>query len=293
MAGLPFGGGKAVVLAAPGQRPDALFESLGRAIHRLAGAYITAEDVGTTVADMQAVARSTRFVSGLKSLNNVAGGSPSPKTAYGVYLSIQEGWRYVSDSNLKGVRVAVQGLGAVGYHLCEHLHRAGARLWVSDLDENRMQRVQQQFAAQAVSAGDILAADVDVLAPCAMGAILNEQTIPTIQARLIAGGANNQLASTEDGERLRKAGILYAPDYIVNAGGIICAASEYLGQGSELQVRQRIEQIPTTLRAIIAQASAQMLPTNIVADRRARERLSKGVPPAGSRVAISPTSAEL
>jgi len=276
MAGLPFGGGKAVVLKPPAPRSESLFEALGRAIDSLGGSYITAEDVGTGVADMQAVARSTRFVSGLTSAKDVAGGNPSPKTAYGVFISLQEGWRYLTGADLAGARVAVQGLGAVGFDLCQRLYQAGAQLFVSDLDADRIQRAQQEFAAVVVSAEDILSADVDILAPCALGAILNVGTIPRISARLIAGGANNQLATVEDGERLRHAGILYAPDYIVNAGGIICAASEYLGEGSEGEVMARIEQIPITLRTIFEQAAADALATNVVADRMAQERLSMG-----------------
>jgi leucine dehydrogenase len=230
MAGLPFGGGKAVVFKRSGLSPDSIFAALGRAVDKLGGLYITAEDVGTTVTDMQVVARSTRFVSGLRSSGDVAGGNPSPKTAYGVFISLQEGSRYLSARNLAGVHVAVQGLGAVGYYLCQLVHQAGARLFVADVDDDRVRRVQREFGAVPVTPEAILSADIDILAPCALGAIVNADTIPRISARLIAGGANNQLATAEDGERLRLAGILYAPDYIVNSGGIICAASEYLGE---------------------------------------------------------------
>jgi leucine dehydrogenase len=291
MAGLPFGGGKVVVLKRPGQRSEGLFAALGRAVNSLGGSYITAEDVGTSVADMQAVARSTRFVSGLTSAKDVAGGNPSPKTAYGIFISLREGWRYLTGTDLAGTRVAVQGLGGVGYDLCRRLYQAGAHLFVSDLDPDCVRRVQQEFAAVAVSAEDILSADVDILAPCALGAVLNPETISTISARLIAGGANNQLATVEDGERLRQAGILYAPDYIVNAGGIICAASEYLGEGSEGEVMARIGQIPATLRTIFEQAAAASLPTNVVADRMAQERLLKGSRP-GNAGAVNPSSGQ-
>ena len=287
MAGLPFGGGKAVVLKRHGARSETLFKALGTAIESLEGAYITAEDVGTSVADMQAVASSTRFVSGLASAKDVAGGDPSPKTAYGLFISLQEGWRYLTGTDLAGVRVAVQGLGGVGYELCNRLYQVGARLVVSDLDADRVRRGQQEFGAMAVSADLILSTDADILAPCAMGAVLNAVTIPRISARLIAGGANNQLAAIEDGERLRQAGILYAPDYVVNAGGIICVASEYLGEGSDEEVRARIERIPATLRAIFKQAAADGLATNVVADRMAQERLLKGFRPRTTR-ALNP-----
>jgi leucine dehydrogenase len=275
MAGLPFGGGKAVVLKRPGGRSQELFAALGRAIDSLGGTYVTAEDVGTTVEDMQAVARETRYVSGLGSSQDVAGGNPSPKTALGVFLSIQEGWRHLGGTSLAGIRVAVQGLGGVGYHLCRHLHQAGARLFVSDLGADRVRHAQRELEAVGVPPETILAADVDILAPCALGAILNKDTIPRISAQLIAGGANNQLASGQDGDRLRDAGILYAPDYVVNAGGIICVASEYLGTGSEAQVRARIEQIPVTLKEIFKKAAADSLPTNTVSDRIAKERLRR------------------
>jgi len=279
MAGLPFGGGKAVVLKRPGGPSGALFEALGRAIDRLGGSYITAEDVGTTVTDMQAVARATPFVSGLAGSHDVAGGDPSPKTAYGVFLGLQEGWRYLNDADLEGVRVAVQGLGGVGYHLCHYLYEAGVRLFVSDLNADRVRKVQQEFEAAVLPPDVVLGADVDVLAPCAMGAILNEDSIPRVSARLIAGGANNQLATPHDGERLRKRGILYAPDYVVNAGGIICVASEYLGEGSDAEVMQRIGRIPTTLREILQKADYETLPTSIVADRMAQEVLSRKARP--------------
>jgi leucine dehydrogenase len=282
MAGLPFGGGKAVVLKRPGLQSESLFLALGRAVNKLGGSYITAEDVGTTVTDMQIVARSTPFVSGIRSSGNVAGGDPSPKTAYGVFISLQGVWRYLTGSSLAGVRVAVQGLGAVGYHLCQLARRAGASLIVADVNADLARRAQKEFDAVAVSPEDILFADTDILAPCALGAILNARTIPLISARVIVGGANNQLATVEDGERLRRGGILYAPDYIVNAGGIICAASEYLGNRSEAEVMARIEQIPTTLRAIIEQASADSLPTNVVADRMAKLRLVEGAQSQGA-----------
>jgi leucine dehydrogenase len=289
MTGLPFGGGKAVVLKHSGQRSQGLFAALGRAVDSLGGCYITAEDVGTSVADMQAVAGATRYVSGLASAKDVAGGSPSPKTAYGVFVSLQEGWRFLTGTGIAGTRVAVQGLGGVGYDLCRCLHQAGAQLFVCDLNPDRVQRAQCEFGAAAVSTDVILSADVDILAPCAMGAILNAGTIAKISARLIVGGANNQLATVEDGERLRQAGILYAPDYIVNAGGIICAASEYLGDGSEVEVMARIGQIPATLRTIFEQAAAQSLPTNVIADRMAQERLLKGSRP-GNAGSADPNS---
>lgn len=286
LAGLPFGGGKAVILEQPGRpRSSELFEAFGRAVDSLGGAYVTAEDVGTTVADMRVIATRTRYVSGLASSPGVAGGDPSPKTAYGVFLGLREGWRHVSGSeDLWGVRVAVQGLGGVGYHLCQRLHAAGARLFVSDLRTERTERAREEFNAVVVAPEVAPCADVDILAPCALGAILNVETIPQISARLIAGGANNQLATASDGVRLRERGILYAPDYVVNAGGIICAASEYLGRGSEQEVLARITRIRETLNEVFERASAEALPTDVVADRMAQERIAQGRSTSGSTV---------
>lgn len=284
LADLPFGGGKAVILKSDRQIDRrAVFEAFGRAVESLAGAYITAEDVGTRVEDMQAIERTTRYVSGLASEHGIAGGDPSPKTAYGVFLGLRETWRHVSgDDDLTGVRVAVQGLGGVGGHLCGHLHEAGARLVVADINADLVARAVQDYGAVAVDAADILQADVDVLAPCALGAILNAASIPTIRARAIAGGANNQLATDEDGLALMMGGITYAPDYVVNAGGIICVASEYLGSGSEEEVLRKIERIPATLRSILERARDSRQPTAAVADKLARERIAAGRKPAAA-----------
>jgi len=278
LAGLPFGGGKAVILEQQGRpRSSELFEAFGRAVNSLGGAYITAEDVGTTVADMRVIASQTRFVTGVASSAGVAGGDPSPKTAYGVFLGLREGWRHVSGSeDLRKVRVAVQGLGGVGYHLCRRLHAAGAQLFVSDLQANRLERAQREFGAVVLAPELALFADVDILAPCALGAVLCDATIPQVSARLIAGGANNQLATARDGAALHERGILYAPDYVINAGGIICVACEYLGQGSEEEVQERIQRIPGTLNEIFERAARTDLATDLVADSMAQERLARG-----------------
>ncbi len=276
LAGLPLGGGKAVILKRPGGASPALFEALGRAIESLGGRYITAEDVGTTVADLQQVARATRYVSGLSAGPGVVGGDPSPSTALGVFLGLQAGWRYLTRRELAGVRVAVQGLGAVGYGLCDHLHRAGARLLIADLATERVERAVRAFGAKALPVDQILTSDADIIAPCALGAVLNAVTIPKLTARLIAGAANNQLATGADGERLRQRGILYAPDYVLNAGGIISVACEYFGERSAAELERRIRQIPGTLLQVFEQAAAESLPTSEIADRMARERLARG-----------------
>lgn len=244
LANLPFGGGKAVIIKPAGDfdRP-ALFAAFGRAVQSLQGAYITAEDVGTTTADMKGMMASTQYVSGIPR-EGAFGGDPSPKTAFGVFVSIDEGVRRVMGrDSLEGVRVALQGLGAVGWHLAEYLHKAGAKLVVADVNAGKVSRAQAEFGATAVSVSEILAADVDVVAPCALGAVLNSTSIPALRARLIAGAANNQLATATDGDALQARGITYLPDYLVNAGGIISVAREYRGEGEETAVMNEVAQI--------------------------------------------------
>ena len=225
MAGLRFGGGKAVIMQTAGfEASDALFERFGEFVDTLGGDYITAEDVGMSVEIMETIARRTRYVSGLPLKSGKAGGDPSPKTAWGIYCGIQAAVKArLGRDDLHGIRVGVQGVGHVGYYLCRLLHAAGATLLVSDLDESRVDR----------------ACD-DVLAPCALGAVLHEGSIPGIRARIIAGGANNQLRSPEDGRRLADAGILYAPDYVINAGGIINVACEYFGDVDDAGVTELV-----------------------------------------------------
>jgi len=276
LADLPLGGGKAVILHTDAQLDrDGLFQAFGAAIDSLGGRYITAQDVGTRSEDMRTIATRTRFVSGLAASSSVAGGDPSPWTALGVFMGLQSAWAFASGKpGLNGVRVAVQGLGGVGANLCRLLHQQGALLQVADVDPARVAQAVAQLGATAVAADEVLAADVDILAPCALGGVLNAVSIPTLRARVIAGGANNQLATPADGETLRARGIIYAPDYVINAGGIICAASEYLGVGSEESVRRRIGEIPTTLQRILRRADEQQRATSAVADEMAEQRIA-------------------
>lgn len=278
VAGLPLGGGKAVIIREPGKPvTEAQFEAFGRVVERLHGAYVTAEDVGVSVADMKCVARSTSYVSGLSSHAGTAGGDPSPKTAYGVYCGIVAAVKArLGLSELKGLRVAVQGLGSVGRHLCENLHKAGAQLIVSDIDTTACNRIRKQFGAEVVSPDEILFQDVEVVSPCALGGIINAQSIPRVRAPIIAGGANNQLATPEDGLALHERGILYAPDYVINAGGIICAASEYLKSASEDAVWLRVAGIEQTLAAIFAESKASGTPPHVIADTLALKRMAQG-----------------
>jgi leucine dehydrogenase len=243
LAELPFGGGKAVIL-----RPEkpfdrqALLSAFGQAVAALNGRYITAEDVGSTTDDMRLVRQQTPFVSGIPR-DGAFGGDPSPKTAYGVFVAIEEGVRCRLKRSLNGVTVAVQGLGAVGAALCAYLHNAGACLVVADVNLTRAQEVAARFGARVVDPDQILFEPADVLAPCALGAVFNATTVPRVQAGIVAGAANNQLATLEDGDRLHGRGVLYLPDFLVNAGGIISVAREYLGTGDEQAVMEEVARI--------------------------------------------------
>jgi leucine dehydrogenase len=294
VAGLPFGGGKSVILATEHTPASpALFEAFGRAVDSLQGRYITAEDVGVSVEDMRAVHNVTRFVSGLPQNGAGAGGDPSPWTALGVFHGIEAAVAaQLAKDSLEGVTVAVQGVGHVGVHLCELLHEAGARLIVADVDKDKLQNLLEQVPAEVVGPRDILFCDADVLSPCALGNVLNSETIPRIRAKVVAGAANNQLASVEDGARLTERGILYAPDYVINAGGVISVAREYLGHSTADQVRREVCRIPGRLQRIFADAQSSAQPTNVVADELARRIVAQGGKPdavnqstAGRRIA--------
>jgi leucine dehydrogenase len=278
VAGLPFGGGKAVIMAAEKTpKSTQLFEAFGRVVQSLDGRYITAEDVGVSIDDMRIVRGETRFVSGLPQSGDSAGGDPSPWTALGVFQGIKAAAAARLDANsLQGIRVAVQGVGHVGQHLCRMLHEAGAELVIADVNNDNLRSVCESMPAELVSPQEILFSDVDVIAPCALGNVLNSETIPRIRAKIVAGAANNQLSMPEDGTRMAELGILYAPDYVINAGGIISVAHEYLGQSSEQQVRSEVSLIPVRLRDIFTEAAARELPTNALADDLARRIVENG-----------------
>lgn len=275
LAGLPFGGGKAVIMRPEGtfDRP-ALFRAFGNAVASLGGAYITAEDVGTHVSDMQAVCAVTRHVAGLPNEGNNAGGDPSPWTALGVFLSMQLAVERKFGSNLAGKTVAVQGIGNVGLELCHLLHKEGAHLIVADGSAERAALAEQLYGAVVVAPDELLGADVDVVAPCALGGILDETSIAKLKAKVVCGGANNQLASPEDGKLLTARGILYAPDYLVNAGGIINVVAEHLGE-TTAAVEKRVRQIPTRLAAVFDAAEESGEAPNFVADSLARSIVAK------------------
>lgn len=273
MAGLNFGGGKAVIMKTPDfDGSDALYEKFGEFVDQLQGDYVTAEDVGMSVSIMQTIGRSTKYVSGLPPKEGRAGGDPSPKTSWGIFKGIDAAVRFkLGRENVENLTVAVQGVGHVGYYLSKYLSEAGAKLVVADIDEQRVRRVCDEFGAVASSLDDILFESVDVVAPCALGAILSEHSIPRLRTEIVAGGANNQLAVGADGQRLSDAGILYAPDYVINGGGIINVSSEYYGDLDEEEVMESVAQIGPRLTGIFEEAAATGKPTNVIADTMAQK----------------------
>lgn len=275
MAGLKFGGGKAVIIKGPDFAPSpGLYERFGEFVDKLGGDYITAEDVGMTPEIMQSIAKKTRHVTGLPNTDGRAGGDPSPKTAFGIIRGIEAAVRHkLGRDNLDGIRVAVQGVGNVGYHLCRLLHEAGASLVVSDMDTDKIRRVVDEFDAGEASLDTILFEDVDVVAPCALGAVLTSDTIPKLRAPIVAGGANNQLESADDGRRLLNAEILYAPDYVINGGGIINVACEYYGDVDDAGVIELVAKIGPRLASIFRESEERDKPTNEIADERAKEAI--------------------
>ena len=279
VAGLPLGGGKAVLLK-NGDAPldDSHFEAFGEALEKLGGRYITAEDVGVSERNMVAVSRRTSYVTGLpqRAGGSGVGGDPSPHTGLGVFLGLRAAVKARLDrSDLAGVSVAVQGLGSVGRHLCKHLHEAGAKLVVADINPMAVRHVCDAYGATAVPVEEILFQQVDVVSPCALGAILDTQSIPRIRAKVIAGGANNQLRTEADGQHLVDAGILYAPDYVINAGGIISVGLEYLGETDPRVVAGRVTGIGSTLETIFAESRTTGRATHLIADEMARQRLAE------------------
>lgn len=272
LAGTGRGGGKSVIIGDPRRiaTPD-LFRAMGRFVERLGGAYIIAEDVGTSPADMAFVREETGFVAGLES----GSGDPSPATALGVFVGIQAALKHQrGDDELKGVTVAVQGLGHVGWDLCNRLHEAGARLIVSDMRDGLMTAATKSFGAAAVGTDAIHKVRADVFAPCALGAGLNDETIPLLRASIVAGSANNQLAEARHDEMLAAREILYAPDYVINAGGIINIAHEGPDYDRDTAF-EHVTRIGGTLTDLFRRATREGIPTGAMADRMAQEVLGK------------------
>jgi leucine dehydrogenase len=277
MAGLPMGGGKAVILAdtAHTKTPDML-RAFGRSIESLGGRYITAEDVGMTDDDMVVIGGETKHVSGLPVESGEAGGDPGPSTAMGVFLGVKAAVkRALGKDSVAGVHVAIQGIGSVGGGLAKLLAEEGARLTLADVNEERARAFAAELGGEAVSPDAILAVEADIVSPCALGAVLTERSIAGLRCAAVAGGANNQLETREDGRRIFDRGVLYAPDYVINAGGIINVGLEYLGQGDRAEVETRIARIPERLEQVWQESAETGDPASEVADRIARRLIGR------------------
>ena len=278
MAGLPMGGGKAVVLADPARtKTDVMLKAFGRAIESLGGRYVTAEDVGMSDQDMVTISGETRYVTGLPVASGQAGGNPGPSTALGVYLGVKAAaQRGLGADRMKDVHVAIQGVGSVGGGLARLLAADGARLTLADVDAARAAALADELGAQTAAADAILAIEADIVSPNALGAILTEASISALRTKVIAGGANNQLATREDGWRLHARGITYAPDYVINAGGIINVCLEYMGQGDRAEVEARIHKIPVRLNEVWDESERSGEPASAVADMIAKRLIGRG-----------------
>jgi leucine dehydrogenase len=277
LAGLPLGGGKAVILADEERAKGTdMLHAFGKAVEKLGGGYVTAEDVGMSVTDMIEVARTTKFVAGLPNSAGDVGGDPGPHTSLGVFLGIKAAVKWaLGKDNLSGLHIALQGAGSVATGVALHACAEGAKLSIADVDEEKAKKLADRSGGKVVSADEILMLDADVLSPCALGAILDETTIPGLKVPVVAGGANNQLATEQDGERLQKRNILYAPDYVINAGGIINVCTEYLGDGDASLVRHRIEGIPRRLEQIWSEGAETGRDPASVADAMAQRLVGR------------------
>lgn len=278
LAGLGLGGGKSVIIGDPKnfneEQRRALMTAMGKAVHSLAGRYIIAEDMNTTEHDMEVMAKVTPHVGGLPPKEGSAiGGNPSPVTALGVYSGVRATAKAMNGTDdLTGVTVSVQGLGSVGMTLCEHLHQAGAKLIVTDINQAAIDNAVSKFGATAVALDDIYSVEADIFAPCARGAILNDTTIPQLKVKGIAGAANNQLGRIDEhSHMLNKRGILYAPDYVVNAGGVIFVAGEVLGAESYEAVMNHVTGIYDTTLRIFEDSKRKDVTPAVAADELARE----------------------
>ena len=269
LAGVPQGGGKAVIMKPPGSFDgEALFRSFGRFVQDLGGRYITAVDAGTSAREMDWICKETQHVTSTSTEDN-----PAVYTARGVFEGIGAAIRHqLGQDHLQGLKVAVQGIGNVGYRLCEMLHQAGAELIISDINEQQTRRAAAAFGAKVVAPEAIYAVPCDAFAPCGLGGILNEQTLPQLNCRVVAGSANNQLASAQQGRWLHEQGILYAPDYVINAGGLVYASLHHLGKAHTL-IEEKTKRIAHTLTEIFRQSAQKDLATSAIADALAEKRL--------------------
>lgn len=279
MAGLPLGGGKGVVLAPErgATISEAQLLAFGDAVESLGGRYVTAEDVGMSEERMKVIATRTRHVSGLPVEGGEAGGDPGPFTALGIYLGVKAAAkRALGADSMTGVHVAVQGVGSVGGGLARRLAADGAKLTLADVNADKAAALAKELGADVVAADAILRVSADIVSPNALGAILTEESIAALDCKVVAGGANNQLATRGDGDRIHARGILYAPDYVINAGGIINVGLEYLGKGNRAEVEARIAKIPDRLNEVWDESARAGAPASEVADTIAKRLIGRG-----------------
>lgn len=279
IADLPLGGGKAVIIGNPAtDKSDARFLAYADAINAMGGRYVTAMDVGVLPADMPIIARGTKHIAGYD-IPGKTGGDSGPLTALGVFVGLKAAVKHrLGADTTKDLTVAIQGLGKVGMGLAQRLHAEGAKLLVADVNADAVRKAVDSYGATAVSADEIVTSDCDVLSPNALGAILNDTSIPKLHARVIAGGANNQLERDIHGAQLKDLGILYAPDYVINGGGIIRVAGQ-IENWSDTEIERRVLNIAPTLTTIFERAAHETRPTNEIADEMARERIARGKVP--------------
>lgn len=272
-AGLNLGGGKAVIIGDPRKdKNEAMFRAFGRYVQSFNGRYITAEDVGTTVEDMDLIHEETDFVTGVSQAFG-SSGDPSPITAYGVYRGMKAAAKEAFGTDLlEGKTIAVQGVGNVAFTLCRYLHEEGANLIVTDINKEAVKRAVEQFGAKAVEPDEIYNVSCDIFAPCALGAVINDETIDQMKAQVIAGSANNQLKEAKHGEIIHEKGIVYAPDYVINAGGVINVADEMNGYNKERALK-KVESIYDNIAKVIEISKRDRIPTSLAADRMAEERI--------------------
>ncbi|SHE45207.1 leucine dehydrogenase [Seinonella peptonophila] len=273
IAGLQVGGGKGVIIGDPKKdKSEALFRAYGRYIQSLNGRYITAEDVGTTEEDMDHILMETRYVTGVSPVFG-SGGTPSPMTGYGVYKGMKAAAKFAfGDDSLRDRVIAVQGAGSVAYALCQYLHQEGAHIIVTDIYQPHVDRMIENWGVEAVPPDHIYDVDCDIFSPNALGAVVNDQTIDRLKCKVIAGAANNQLQDEIHGEILMKKGIFYAPDYVINAGGLIHVADELYGY-NRTRVMQKIERIYDNISRVFQIAEQEQIPSSIAADRLAEQRI--------------------
>jgi leucine dehydrogenase len=288
LAGLPLGGGKSVIIGNPRRdKTTDLFEAMGEAIEYMGGSYITAEDVGTSEDNMESISKNTKFVAGLplsvlkQRVASPVGGNPSPYTAFGVYCGLKAAVKYkLKRENVQGLKVAVQGLGSVGYDLCRFLDEAGATLFVSDVNQDVLDKAQAEFSnVHLVGLDDIYDVPVDVYAPCALGATVNDETLARLKCKVIAGAANNQLHRKKHDQMLHDKGILYAPDYVINSGGVMCVGYEFFQltenplpyELNEENLKNHVAEIENVTMKIFDYAQQHNLPVGAAADQLAEE----------------------